>query len=265
MNIGVMFVGYNVMEHMDSVINPWIYRKSIDVDNNYFLSCANGIFSEFYELFKQGKAENVEDGSREKLKVLFSEKKIDHLYIPNEENGEILTEQQIRTKSLEFLKNKKCELIWIVELQDEVYTQEQIDIILRLIKKYNNYSQYKINFKNYVFDKSHYIDDFISTRIFWDKDSVHGGINYFNWSADVIFNDGTMSINSSSMTIPKKAAFVTHYSWVGSKEYLISKINYRLLHDKVCSYKWNDEKDCLEFDDSFFQRYGLTKPIVYED
>lgn len=261
MKIGILACGYNCSQYFNQVFEAWINKKKQDTNNEFIISCCYGIFKEYNDIYKNNNISIEEDGTLNKLKELQSNNIIDNIFEHNN-----LAEADARSGALQYLLESKCDIIWLLDIVDEIYTEENIERIIKFVEKYNESDYYKINFKNYVFDDSHFLRDFTPSRIFWN-DGRKGGIKKLFWDNDFEFNDGTKTNNNSAKEIPRNFVEVKHYSWNGNKEYLKNKVQYQYLHfgNGNCSYKWNDEKDCLEFDESFFQRFNLSKPIVYQE
>lgn len=69
----------------------------------------------------------------------------------------------------------------------------------------------------------------------------------------------------SHLSIPKTIAHVDHYSWCGDKTYLQNKLKYQNHRYKgICSYIWNNEKDCLDFNEDFYKMINQPTPQIYK-
>jgi hypothetical protein len=260
MKIGIVATGFNIKEHGNYVLSAWIKQKENNKEHEFIISVNYGIFDEYIKLYKNNNIKIEEDGSLERLKELKNNGKIDYIF---EHNG--LQENEARNGALKYLLDNNVDVVWILDLVDEIYTEEEINKIIKYIQKYPSTDYYKINFKNYVFDNKHYVLGFCPSRIFWNN--KHNGIKRFSWDNDIEYNDGMDSRNCVSIEIPRNFAFIKHYTWCGSKEYIKNKIAYQYLHfgNGNCSYKWHDKLNEMIFDDDFYKRYNMQKPMVYED
>jgi hypothetical protein len=56
---------------------------------------------------------------------------------------------------------------------------------------------------------------------------------------------------------------VKHLTWM--HENGKSKYEYQMKHFGACSYKWNYQKNELEFNEDFFIRNNVTKPKINQE
>jgi hypothetical protein len=253
--IGISAIGYECKEHLWKVLQPWKEIRS-KYPNQFFISVAHGVFPEIKSL---GFPLLSTDGTIENLEICHNTGVIDSLKIlPSP-----AYEKEIRNATLPYLFSKDIDYLWLLDLQDEIYTEKEIISIISFIEKENFIPTFKINFKNYVFDTDHYVNDFIAPRIWNNK--LYQGVDKFYYDNEIIFKDGSRADQLPMKLIPNNIAFIKHLSWVGSKEYLIRKIEFQKLHYRECSYLWNKEKDCLEFDIQYYIKYNKSLPAVYKD
>ena len=253
--IGISAIGYECKEHLWKVLQPWREVRS-KYPNQFFISVAHGVFPETKSL---GFPIFSTDGTIEDLETCYNSGIIDSLKILQDP----AYEKDIRNVTLPFLFSKDIDYLWLLDLQDEIYTEKEIIDIISFVELENFIPTFKINFKNYVFDSNHYVDDFIAPRIWNNK--AHKGIDQFYYDNEILFKDGLKADQLSTKVIPQNIAFVKHLSWVGSKEYLNRKIEFQKKHYGQCSYIWNNEKDCLDFDLSYYKKYNIHLPKVYKD
>jgi hypothetical protein len=253
--IGISAIGYECKEHLWNVLAPWRNLRS-EYPNQFFISVAHGIFPETRSL---GFPILSLDGTTADLEMGYNSGIIDNLNILQYP----AYEKDIRNQTLPFLFSKDIDYLWLLDLQDEIYTEQEILSILSFISTENFIPTFKINFKNYIFDLSHYIDDFIAPRIWNNK--LYDGVDKFFYDNDVIFKNGSRADHLPTKLIPNNIAFVKHLSWVGSKEYLNRKIEFQKKHYGHCSYFWNHDKDCLDFDLNYYQKYNKELPTVHKD
>jgi hypothetical protein len=253
MKIGISAIGYECEEHLDKVLNPWFDFKS--KHNNIYISVTHGVFPETHKL---GYPIYSKDNTIQKLHKYENDKKIDYFQILDTPTFE----KDLRNSTLQFLFYNKIDLLWLLDLQDEIYTEDQIYNIINYVEK-SNKDWFKINFKNYVFEEDIYVDNFIAPRI-W-KNYTNDGINQFYYDNEIIFNNGKEAQSLEYDIIPKEIAFIKHLSWVGSKEYLNRKINFQKMHYGNCSYSWNDQTNKLEFNMDYYSKINEKPPIIYKD
>jgi hypothetical protein len=253
--IGISAIGYECKEHLWKVLAPWRELRT-KYPNQFFISVAHGVFPETKSL---GYPILSTDGTIEDLEICYNSGIIDSLNVFKEP----AYEKDIRNVTLPFLFSKDIDYLWLLDLQDEIYTEKEILSIISYIEEESFIPTFKINFKNYVFDINHYVDDFIAPRIWNNK--LNLGVDKFIYDNDIIFKNTLRADQLAVKIIPKNIAFVKHLSWVGSKEYLNRKIEFQKNHYGQCSYMWNNEKECLDFDLSYYQRYNIQLPNVHKD
>lgn len=256
MKIGISAIGYNCKEHLDKVIRPWIdYKKSNP--GQLFISIVHGVFPEVYQI---GDCPIFsEDGTIESLQEYKNLGEIDFFQVLSEPTYE----KDIRNYTLKNLFKHDIDLLWLLDLQDEIYDPKEILRILDFIDKNKEVDWFKINFKNYIIKPGCYIDDFIAPRIWRTK--IYGGIQGFYYDNDIIYNDNRKAVELPNLIIPREIAFPKHYSWIGSPEYLKRKIEFQRRHYTHCSYCWNEAKNSLDFDMNYYIMNGKSIPKVYHD
>lgn len=168
-----------------------------------------------------------------------------------------MKESEARNMPLNFLLFNDVDWIWLLD-GDEVYTEEQISSIKAYVEKVGHGNWFfSLNFKNIVFDGSSWIDGFQPPRIFSNR--IHGGIKEFYWDNDIVYEDGTNYKSLTHINVPKIHAHINHYTWLNN-DLGRRKVEYQKTHFGHCSYKWNDQKEALEFDEEFHVRHGLEIP-----
>ena len=128
---------------------------------------------------------------------------------------------------------------------------------------------FKISLKNHVFDLDHYLEEpFCPPRIFKTNINNNLFLEGFYWDNDMCYK--TKEDNNSLVSyeaieeleiIPKEVAYIPHYTWLNDKIGK-RKVEYQHKHFGHCSYKWNEEKECIEFDESFYKNQNLPIPKV---
>ncbi len=170
-----------------------------------------------------------------------------------------------RNAPLQHLLSHDIDYVWILD-QDEFYSEEDIKNCIEHIEKNPETCTFKVNFKNFVFSKSQYVDNFNPPRIF--KVNINGqkSLSHFYYENDVVYNINNKLIDYkhlSMLEIPKDKCFPDHYSWIGSPEFLRAKVKYQLKrYNGICSYKWDEENNKLSFREEFFKKFNQEKPEV---
>ena len=80
-------------------------------------------------------------------------------------------------------------------------------------------------------------------------------------------NAYALDISFAGKLIPN--IIIKHLTWTDPKV-CKAKIAYQNLRWSPpkgfgCSFKWNDEKNCLEFNEEYYKLTGQRKPTVYEE
>ncbi len=257
MKIGVLLAVYNDPAYVEQCLKPWIDLKRI---LNIKIAVCHGQFKEYHDLGY----EDSDELTQNIVGVLHQCEQIDYLYYQNPRNGSVVTyqnEAELRNHGLQYLLDQNVDVVWTIG-SDELYTELQIINIVQYIKKNDLVDWYRVNYKNFVFDKKHYIKGFNPARIWWTK--RHGGIDKFYWDDDILYKDGSNYLNLSHLNIPETVAFVNHYTWC-DPEIAFRKIEYQNKHfaNNLCSYKIQNGK--IVFNEEYYKTTGQTKPEVYND
>lgn len=270
MKIGLVACGFDCSENIDKVLESWNNLKQDKTFNHELVfSVVYGQFSEYAEMF--GKQEVTKPDWVDKYSNL-----IDHFVI-----SEPSSEANHRNLALKPLLDQNCDVIWLLDIQDEFYTEKNIKDIINYIQHNSYYCWYSVCLKNYVFDdKTYLLDPFTPPRIF--RTSFNGyKLNKFAFDNDPVYTnhntvdlpgvnydyDSTRYISYKqfvNMVIPQQCAFIPHATWL-SNEKSKSKVDYQRKHLGECSYKWNEKENKLEFDEMFYMRHGMFLPYLGND
>lgn len=241
--IGIIFAAYNCAETFNEFISPW----------NKFPFCKSICSIPFKNFPLKDNKETLE-----KIKKHFHENQIFT-------SDEPLLEAEARDKCLQYLlSNDELEFVWIVD-SDEYYTEEEILRICDFIYRNRTAEWFSLNFKNYVFDGTVWIDGFCPPRIFRVK-TLDGlaKINKFYFDNDInyktFFTNQILDYKTlPSINTPKKIAHIKHMTWLHSNGQ--EKVEYQNKHfGGICSYKWNKKKKKLQFNNEYFRKYNKEKP-----
>jgi hypothetical protein len=254
--IGLAGIGYECGEHLPEVLQPWFDLRTYG-PCEVSISLAYGIFPEVYALSQNNW--EARDDSLESLQDYLAQKKIDALFVSPQPRYE----WDLRTSTLPFLVERQIDLLWLLDLQDEIYSVGEICRILEFIEGQRDMMWFRINFKNYVFTFDSYVEDFVVPRI-W-RARIPARLRCFHYDNSVTYEDGQKQESLPHCTIPRSVAFPKHLSWVGSPDYLKRKIEYQKLHFGICSYEWNQGTDSLQFNHDYYRRFGKQIPTVYKE
>lgn len=251
MKIGCLFVGYNTEEYIHESIAPWIAAREDKLgDNTFIISAVSVPFEEY-------KNESFKDKTQDILRDYYNDFKIDHLIT----EPEYIKEHLARDKALQYLLFQGVDVICLWDA-DEVATEFQLIELFEKVNLDRWISWFNIPYKNFAFDKETYLEEpFCPPRIF--------RVNTNGYKLHRCFWDNDFSyINSEGKEISYKDLAskiikinpINHYSWIG--ETAKRKILYQTKHFGHCGYKWNEEKNCLEFNDEYYKKIEKPTPKI---
>lgn len=254
MKIGLSCLAYECEQWLEKSLEPWLAR------NDAKISIIHGVFPEVHAL---GKPIHGQDNTISILENLHQLGKVDFVTCPQP-----MREHELRNDTLEVVRD--CELLFLLDPQDEIYSQKDIDNILEFVDKNPFIDTFRINFKNLVGPKGQFIRGFNPKRI-WriKKNSLNNNIGSYYWDNDYQFGNGKKDEECSILTIPEKVAFIEHHSWdynenePKSIDRIKAKVSFQRAHYFSCSYKW--ENNTLCFDEQYFYKLGQTIPMLYSD
>ena len=102
MKIGILLTAYNCDDYIEDCLYPWFEIKD---KHDIVISVNSGMFSDYYTL-------GIPYRNKVTLEKL-TNYDIDFLIATKGKN--LLTEDESRNFSLEFLKKQNCDLIWIID------------------------------------------------------------------------------------------------------------------------------------------------------
>jgi len=257
MKVGLICALYNAIDYVEKCYSAWIKYRAENPEKLVII-CIDTKFKE-----TEDGADHSTDGTLELLKKYKEDGLID--YVVEAPPG--LMEHESRNLGLDICKKENCDVIHSIG-SDEVYTVEQIKQIYDFVEKKKFIAYFQIYHKNLVFDEKHYTDDFCPNRV-WRIKYGNAVLNGFNGDDNCYWTDGVITIGEKglpSLRIPKNIAFILHYTWCHPKR-CKEKIAYqtRRWNEHGCSFKWNEEKDCLEFDEVYYQQRNMSPPEVFVD
>lgn len=264
-NIGVLGCGFSCENELDERLYPWFdLSKALDLKFSFI----SARFREYEEL------DIYQDNTlmADKLKQYYDNGNIQYLRIPEES----LNEAEARNLALKPLLENGCDLIWLLDLEDEYYTKKDIINIIDFVRKEDN--QYiawmGINFKNYVGDDKHWVDGFCPPRLF-RTNFGNSRLDSFIYDNDVVYKNKDFPSNVinykhlPTKNVAKSWAFIKHLTWQ-SNEKSKNKILYHEKHFGPplgfgCSYKWDDDKNCLTFNQEYYKLLKIPTPEIFKD
>lgn len=273
--IGFLLCGFECDEYIDRVLAPWLELKSQSNNSGdeFVFSCVYGQFKEYAEMFGQ-----------KTVKKPKWAKKYSGLI-----NNFVLTETpdseaNHRNLALKYLQDQKCDIIWLLDIQDEIYTVDGIKNIINFIKMNNYYCWYSVSLKNYVFDeKTYLLDPFTPPRIFrtsfngyklvkfsFDNDPIYQNYNQDDLPGINYQFDSTRYTSYkqfSNTIIPTNiGGTIRHFTWLNNEKSK-NKIKYHHQHfgPGVCSFKWNEQENKVEFNELYYRSLGQFVPFVGTD
>jgi hypothetical protein len=258
MKIGIVFCAYNCSETLEYSLEHWIKAREFQLAGNQYLISAVSIpFAEYKDI------DLPVDETPDLLSNYKNCNLIDYLFT----EPKFIKESEARNLALAPLLKEDVDYIILWD-GDEVITTSQIISILNFVKLDPFCSWFSISYKNFVFNKNTYlVSPFTPPRIFRVKTNGYT-IDSFSWDNDILYNNQFYSnhyVDYKSLptkVIPKTVAWVDHYTWLSNPK-TRAKILYQQKHfNGVCSYRWNEAKNCVEFDPDFYSRRRLPIPEV---
>lgn len=258
MSIGILVCGFDCSETLDEIMNPWFELKHKYGMILSFVSCR---FREYESLgILKSNVSTVN-----KLNKYLSLNKIDYLNIPQNS----LLESEARNLALKSLLDSNVEYIILLDASDEFWTEKQIEDVISCISNEDNlfYAWFKVHYKNYIFDGNQWLDGFCPPRIF--RTNMQGlKLKSFYWDNDLYYEDNNGNkVDYKELVnreIPRRTAQIKHITWT-HKNGASKEIYQRKHFNGICSYKFNTEKNELEFDLDYYKKYNLSIPTIYND
>ena len=254
MKIGLIASAYNCAEFLEECLEPWELLKE-GSDHELYCSFIHNCFTENEEL---GLSLDSSDSTSEILEDKYNNGFLDYYNF----STKYLKEADARNVCLRNVLQDDVDYVWTLGL-DEVYTLEEIKMILNFVKINPLVDWFKVNYKNYVFDGDAWVDGFCPPRIF--KVNCHGGLKELYYDDDFVYADGTDYKKLSNLEIPASIAHVKHMTWLHTNGK--AKVEYQKLRwgDTGCSYSWNYSENKLEFNQDFYDKIKQPLPNLNYD
>lgn len=245
LKFGIAGCFYGCSEYLPEVLKPWFKLKD---ELNFEITAVNCLFSEYSALGSK----NEDHATRE----IISNHPFDYTFISPVPQ----IEKAARNSVLSYLLYKRVDFVWILD-GDEFYTEQEIRNIVSYVEKNKDKYWFSINFKNYILDGKKWIDGFKPPRIF--SNILPLKIDQFYLDNDIVYAGNIDYKSLSTLDIPKEEAHVKHMTWLNKNGK--KKIEYQIKHFGSCSYKWNEEKQELEFDLDYHKKFNVPIPEIRED
>lgn len=255
--IGVIFTGYGTRDLVEKSLNPWIdlrcqYLGQFDRQTNILICGVSVKFAGF---------EGKDDGTRDYLRGMAADWDIDYLIDGPDNIPEIVA----RGMALKYLIDSGADTI-IQWDSDEVTNAEELGKMLRFIDQNEFITSFRFSYKNLVFTPDQYLEEpFTPMRVHRVKNGSY--IAYDFWDDNNIMYRGTITrdfrrdIGFSNLTIPPTIFNPEHWTWL-SDERSKKKCEYQNRRWGHCSYKWDENKNELIFNNEYFKKMNLPYPKV---
>lgn len=258
MKLGIILTSYACEDLIDECLKDWIlYQNNKNIHGNEVVITANSFPFLYFP------AQN----NKENLKKLFDYKKmgvLDEVF-----HGDIpIHETDARNKSLFYLLDyQKVEAVLILD-NDEQWSHAEIDKTINYIKA-RSPQNYRINYRNIVFDGKSYLEAFDPCRIWFAKLNKWYLHKFYDDNAILYTSDGQMirDIDIGFSYIPKAISHPKHISWMNNERSKM-KVLYHTLHfgngnPNACSFKWNEIENKLEFNEEYYKLYNKEIPTLH--
>lgn len=248
-------------------IQPWIEAKN---RHDIVIAAVSSAFKEMVELG----VPDIDDGTQKYLQSI-TPKGINYLWIqtPRENINDYKTEYEVRNEGLKYLLEAGVTDVLILD-SDEIFTDKEIDNLIEYVNwpESQLYGWFKIRYKNLTFDDKHYTNDFTPPR--WFRVNINGYRlntcvydNNFSYHG-TITRDIVTEQKFPSKVIPSSLVHPLHHSW-NDPERSKKKINYHLKrwsppNGNGCSFQWNNDKNCLEWNEDYYRRFGISIPELHK-
>lgn len=257
MKIGVLYTAYNCLETLEDSLRPWVLARAGGVVDDILIAAVSVPFKEYKDI------QVTVDATTNVLRQYRMDDRIDYLH----SYGTQCNEAEARNFPLDFLLSQKVDYVLLVD-GDEVFTLKNIKAILEWVHSDPFTAWHSLSYKNFIFDKNHYLEaPFTPPRVF--KTNVNDlRIHSFFWDNDIIYTSKDKIYTSykslPSGNIPPHVAHIDHYTWLNNEK-TRAKVAYQVKHFGHCSYRWNEEKNTLEIDPSFYSSRGLPTPKIIQE
>ena len=252
MKIGLIYTSYNCQEYLDDSLNPWLELKK-EIGDNLLIAGVSVPFLE-YKGFQE--EDNVTPD--------FLESVCDYTVL----SPKYIKEAEARDIAFQWLKTQNVDY-YILADGDEIFDLNQIKNMIKFIKNNSFITWFSIAYKNYIWDKKHYIEEpFCPPRIFKSDSGIYIANKIFHDNDVAYHGKITRNIKSykqfSSMCVPANIINPHHYTWLNNNRSKL-KCAYQLAHfgeNPGCSYRWDEKTESVQFNEDFFRKTGQVTPQI---
>lgn len=250
--VGVIFTSFNMADLLPMSLNPWCEARRKRLGGHHWLICAVSVpFKKFNE--------PRTDSTLPMLRQDLENDVLDHLI----ESEEPMEETEARGLAMKWLIEQGADLVWQADA-DEAPTEEEIRKTIDFVEKNPFVTAFQGCLRNFVFDEHTWLaKPFTPMRIHRVKSGTYVADHF--WDDNNISYRGTVTRDFkrdtyfATMQIPKAIAWVKHLSWL-SDERSKRKTEYQRLRWGSSSFRWNQETNRLEWDESHFAAHKLPFP-----
>lgn len=261
----IIFCAWQTREYLDESLTPWIEARRQSLGGHTFRIVAVCV------PFVGFDHSDAPDGTRDYLYGALERGEIDEVI-----NGDLpRTEVVARGAALQWAIQHSegdgmDEATWQWDA-DEVATLDEIQRMADFMAANPLVAWARTSYRNAVFAKDQFLaEPFTPARIhrlavpgrsyrahsFYDDNNVmYGG---------TITRDLKRDLEFSSVTIPSSVAFPRHYTWLNDQRSR-KKCAYQLARWGLCSFRWDDATNGLQFNEGYYRERGLPLPEIVKE
>jgi glycosyltransferase involved in cell wall biosynthesis len=250
--IGVLLCAYNMAEYLDKCLSSWIFAKKDGLGGNEFIiSAVSASFAEYKD------AGINEDNTKELLLEYYNKHEIDYL----SDNLEWVSEKEARNAALKPLLQENCDAVVMVDA-DEFFSINDIENIFNYVSFEKWISSFAISYKNFVFNENTYLKEPFQPNRIWRVNTNGYKLVECVYDNNMAYSNGVNLVGEDKLPhkkIPPHVAWVPHFTWMDNEKSK-HKQAYQRKRWGLSGYKWNEEKNCLEFDVEYYKKTGQKIP-----
>lgn len=259
MKLGLLLAEYNSIDFIARCLEPWIEFNK--VSNSIEIVVVD---AKFKETDDGSNSLNSNDGTLDILKD-YQEKGLIKLIVAKPG----LTEAEARNLGVEYLLTKNVDFIKLIGV-DEIWTIQEINNVTEYIQKHPLITWFRIEYKNLTFSSNTFVKGFRPGRIFRVQ-SADYRVKEMYYDDDFLYiSNSKQIVNYKTLPckqIPVNVSNPLHYTWLNDIRSK-AKVKYQEIRFNPpigfgCSFKWNDEKNCLEWNEEYFKRSGESIPELF--
>lgn len=249
--IGIIFCMFGNQDFVEPCLNAWKQVK-----NEFFVySCVSAPFEGYEDL----KVET--DNTAELIRAANI---MDFHFITDK----YIKETDARQKCLDYLKEQNCDTVFLVDI-DEFYTVEEVNKILEYVDKNKDVAWFKISFRNFFQNKNQFLSEYFCPPRIYRVNFLPFKLHSFIEDNGISYLANNNIIHPSCLRNKTIEIGVSHYSWLsntGTKNKILyqnqrwSSERKSSLNGDGCSYKWNEEQNCVEFNEIWYKKNKLEIP-----